>query len=34
MTNYLISFPSAAMSANSKEFDDVVESSHQVVREA
>ena len=34
MTKYLISFPSAAMSANSKEFDDVVESSHQVVREA
>lgn len=34
MTKYLISFPSAAMSANSKEFDDLVESSHQVVREA
>jgi hypothetical protein len=33
MTNYLISFPSAAMIVAEEDFPDVVESSHAVVRE-
>jgi hypothetical protein len=34
MTKYLISFPSSAMVVSADEFQDIVDSSHQVVQEA